>query len=513
MEHFKKIVLCLISISLFTLSIPPFHWNFLGWIAFVPFYIVIVKSKHRVSDGLLYGLIFGMILYGLAYVGIYKSLPLRIMGITVIILFQSFFYASHSYFVGLILKLVSKKYNQYLMILLNWVVLEFLSNKIFFGFSMYASMSQYENYSLLYLAQYMGMFGISFLVITVNLLIAHGYLMLREEKWNTNGIVKIGVIFMALIFILIGFEVNNQRIASKQIETSRQINVALLQGNVSDLDYKLGDRNFSYSDQLFAKYLRLSAQSLESSEVDLIIWPETSIHRYMLRLSEYRNRLLQFARDNQVAMLVGSQDFDEMGNQYNSVFLISSEGSLEGKYDKTRLFPFTEKAYTAARGELELLEWQELKLGINICFESNFPEHSAQLVRQGADLLCVLSNNGAFGLTRIPYFTSAFSIFRAVENRKYLIQVMNTGISQIITPMGVSLKRTKLFTEEVVHFQLPLKASGSTFYSLYGEFVWWILTIVFILITVSLWFRIKQNRRIDTLVNFLRTSKGEDNFV
>jgi len=56
------------------------------------------------------------------------------------------------------------------------------------------------------------------------------------------------------------------------------------------------------------------------------------------------------------------------------------------------------------------------------------------------------------------------SVLRAIENRRYLVRAANGGISTIITPLGITVKETKLFTKDVLVGEVSLQ-SDLTFYT------------------------------------------------
>jgi len=136
------------------------------------------------------------------------------------------------------------------------------------------------------------------------------------------------------------------------------------------------------------------------------------------------------------------------------------------------------------------------ELGILICYEGIFPEASRTYKKKGADLLVNITNDAWFGETSAPYQHLSMTVFRAVENRLYMVRSANTGISAIIDPTGRIVAQTKLF--ERTALRNPVKfLNGKTFYSVYGD--------VFVLICMTAlvcWTIISLRRRnVDTYRN------------
>jgi apolipoprotein N-acyltransferase len=71
-----------------------------------------------------------------------------------------------------------------------------------------------------------------------------------------------------------------------------------------------------------------------------------------------------------------------------------------------------------------------------ICFEDIFPELATQFVKRGAGFLVNITNDAWFRKSSSPYQHLAASVFRAVENRLFLVRAANTGVSAFINPVG-----------------------------------------------------------------------------
>ena len=84
------------------------------------------------------------------------------------------------------------------------------------------------------------------------------------------------------------------------------------------------------------------------------------------------------------------------------------------------------------------------RFGVLICFETVYPEFVRDLVNSGADFLTSITNDDWFGPTSGPYQHAVIPVFRAVENRIWIVRAANTGISEIINPNGRIIAKTKL---------------------------------------------------------------------
>jgi apolipoprotein N-acyltransferase len=90
-----------------------------------------------------------------------------------------------------------------------------------------------------------------------------------------------------------------------------------------------------------------------------------------------------------------------------------------------------------------------------------------------------ITNEARFGKTAAPYQLASMSIFRAVENRLFVIRCANTGVSCIIDPYGRIADRMKnekgedIFVRGIVTGSV-IPTDSKTIYSQYGD---WFLGI------------------------------------
>ena len=106
--------------------------------------------------------------------------------------------------------------------------------------------------------------------------------------------------------------------------------------------------------------------------------------------------------------------------------------------DKNNLTDNFSKEYA-----LKVFNFDKYRIGINICSENYYPYLSRELVLKGATLLTTHSNDAWCDGLSYPYQHFVLNIFRAIENRKYLVVSANTGISGVIAPTGTIIKQTK----------------------------------------------------------------------
>ncbi len=113
-----------------------------------------------------------------------------------------------------------------------------------------------------------------------------------------------------------------------------------------------------------------------------------------------------------------------------------------------------------------------------ICFESIFPDLVRKFARRGANLLVTISNDAWYGRSSEPFQIAAISRFRCIETRRSMARATNTGISQLVDPLGRTVKRSELFSTTWIIAELPL-LSQETFYVKHGDLFLAVVTLFY----------------------------------
>jgi apolipoprotein N-acyltransferase len=126
-----------------------------------------------------------------------------------------------------------------------------------------------------------------------------------------------------------------------------------------------------------------------------------------------------------------------------------------------------------------------------ICYESIYGAFVAEQCNKGAQLLCIITNDGWWGNTPGHRQHNQFASLRAIETRKYVVRSGNTGISSVWNSQGECIKQLGYDTKGVLTVKVPL-IKGKTFYVRFGDYLGWMSVVVF-LILVVIRFRIQKN--------------------
>src|SRR5271165_7172252 len=232
----------------------------------------------------------------------------------------------------------------------------------------------------------------------------------------------------------------------------------LVQGNVSE------DQEWTppAAEQMRESLVALSLEQALGGHPRIIVWPERPGPLYYYRDAALRNSVTELARLTGAWLLFGAVTETPQGGVLNSAVLLDPAGQFVDRYDKVNLVPFGEyvpKAFdfvnriTKEAGDfvpgsrLVVFPMGEHKLGTFICYESVFPAQVRQFVKQGADLLVNLSNDGYFGHTAARNQHLKIVRMRAVENRRWLLRATNDGITAVIDPVGRISESLPPYTE------------------------------------------------------------------
>lgn len=121
-------------------------------------------------------------------------------------------------------------------------------------------------------------------------------------------------------------------------------------------------------------------------------------------------------------------------------------------------------------------------IGTVICLESIYPDFVRQFTQNGANVLCILTNDGWFDGTPGPHQHFAIAQMRAVENRRAIARCANTGVSGFILPDGSPCSLLPVQSTHAVQYDVPL-FDGQTIYVQYGD---WFAKLCTLLAVLSL---------------------------
>ncbi len=363
-----------------------------------------------------------------------------------------------------------------------WTGLEYIRTYAFTGFGWGAlGYSQSENLTIIQIADISGVYGVSFLIVMVNGVLAQVWTAAVQRRRPPVVALGYAVFLVAAVFY---YGQKSVETVGQEMTNARKLSVSVVQGNIRQ-DVKWDQ---AFASRTVEKYIRLSEQALENTP-QLIIWPETALPFYYGLDRPLSDTVDRFIRSAATYFLIGSPAAIQTGDQvryYNRAYLLGPFAMVRATYDKHHLVPFgeyiplenylgflgkiTQQAGSFSMGEglFSPLVFGPDQAGVMICFEILFPGIASGFVQNGATLLTTITNDAWFGDSSAPHQHFAIAVFRAVENRRSLARAANTGISGIIYPDGTVVSQTRLFADAVVTEDVPL-LTCSSFYTVHGD--------------------------------------------
>ncbi|MFC1571703.1 apolipoprotein N-acyltransferase, partial [Candidatus Margulisiibacteriota bacterium] len=456
-EYFLPLISGILLVSAF----PYFNLSFLVWIALVPLLYIIQNKKSHVAfkAGFSTGFIFfgGLFYWLIAYNGVVPYL--------ILILYLAFCLAILSFLINKATNRRSFFINVFSPAII-WVSFEFISAFWPFNGFLWFSLAytQFRFLSLIQLSTITGIYGITFLILLVNSLLAL-YLTCYINKREVSPSLKSSSVAIILLLILsVGW--GHRELRGEQIKTEQKnVGISIIQGNVPYWLHAVASQNISYENIITERYLNIIEIAKEKKS-NLIILPEAIFPFDILGNSTKMGDLLKKLKNNHSYFLLSSYTHKN-NNKYNSAVLFDPDVEINSIYHKNHLVPFGE--YDLSSGSnYNPIATPFGKMGVLICFEAIFPRISRKMVRGGADILLNISNDAWFLNTSGPYQHGYISIFRAIENRRPLVRAANTGISMIIDPYGRIIKQTNISEECILEGTIN-SSNIRTFYALYGD--------------------------------------------
>lgn len=191
---------------------------------------------------------------------------------------------------------------------------------------------------------------------------------------------------------------------------------------------------------LFPEYFNapLMAKSNDLSESD-------AIRKLAEYTDEIRERFVNLAISHNINIITGSMPYKnpETGKLLNIGYLCHRDGRCE-MYEKLHVTPDEQKSWGLSGGKkLQAFETDCAKVGILICYDSEFPELSRVLASQGMQILFVpflTDTQNAYSRVRVC------SQARAIENECYVVIAGSVGNLPRVHNMDIQYAQSAVFT-------------------------------------------------------------------
>ncbi len=321
------------------------------------------------------------------------------------------------------------------------------------------------------IAEYVGVYGLSFAIGAVNVLV-----LLAITARYTSKRVRLAAATTAIVcaWMASGYALE---FGVWEIHKESGLRVLLVQPNEDPWD-KWSD---PYAQLATHQRLTDSAAGV-LGKPDLVVWSETAIPftiRHPRNIEEWV-RLRSWVDSSGFSLLTGyadlvvypkgaappsarlsEADHSVAFDMFNAAMVINPHQESVPVHRKSMLTPFAERLPFADQltFAMQWIEWgvgisawgkgqtrsplpvvgdwrKKDSIGVIICIESIYPEVAADLVRAGANILCVITNDAWYNGTWGPEQHFDIARMRAIEQRRSVLRCANSGITGVILPSG-----------------------------------------------------------------------------
>jgi apolipoprotein N-acyltransferase len=515
--HSYYLLLASLSAVLLTMAWQPIGWWFLSFIGFLPLLYLYERAKQKSHNG-----------WFLFYT--FLSLMLWNMGSTYWVANASLEGAIAAFVINSLLMslpwVLMQRYQERVgehraqwILITGWIAMELLhlNWEISWPWLVLGNVFSTQPHAVQWY-EYTGHMGGSLWIWWVNIHVFRYLRTIPSRSRVMNYSKALNLIFFQLFapFLLSWYVMENYQ------PSERPMKVLVVQPNIDPYRDKFG--GLSPVDQT-KKMLDIATEKMDSN-VRLVCFPETAlvggINEDQFGYEATTNLILSWMNQwPNTAVLTGADTyrFYEPGKKsptarlaednlyydsYNTAMFWSGLQQVDF-YHKSKLVPGVEKMpYPKLFGFLE-------KLAVNlggtsgslgsdpeakvfsldkfvsvapvICYESVYGEFVSTYVAKGAQLICIITNDGWWGNT--PGYRQHFDYarLRAIETRRYVARSANTGISGFIDDKGNIMSQTHWWNPDAQVATIQLN-QVETFYVKYGDWLakicaaWWLFQLI-----------------------------------
>lgn len=353
-------------------------------------------------------------------------------------------------------------------------------------------------------ADLVGSRGLSFWLVAIHTLIALIWLRRGAGDEGPRRVTATATALALLLILPIGYSL----VRWNTLELRPAATVGVVQPNVPE-HIKIDDRNEAARVAMATTDSIAAAWRAAGEDIDLVLLPESAIPWQLDAVPSrgweapqlYIDWWLRLGASLDADVALGALGVEDDGVDYqlfNSAFVSTPGAGRIGRYDKRFLVPVVERVpflppewfsgltYFGAFGVGEWSPPFEVETdlgtasyGIMICYESIFSPLSRHYRRSGADFLVNLTNDAWFGRDAWWSRSSALwqhpahLVMRAVESRMGVARSANTGVSELVDPLGRVTHATPLF-EPAAFVGDVLTTDTVTLYVRFGDVVGWL---------------------------------------
>lgn len=366
--------------------------------------------------------------------------------------------------------------------------------------------------------EFTGTSGGSLWILVVNILVFN---LIKNNNYELKQLAKpVGVIIIPIVvsFLILAFEPQSENLNQKTYKT------VIVQPNVDPYNEK-----FYFEPEIQLQNLLKQIAGKIDYTVDFLVLPETYLTENIAEGHENDSPSLHFLDDSllkkypQLTIITGANTVyiykpgetisatatkfskaNEYLDSYNTGMQLNHDGIVT--YHKSKLVPGVEKMpFPALFKPLESLAIdlggtmgslgtqtertvffnhnKQVGIAPVICYESVYPDYVADYIRNGANFIFILTNDGWWENTPGHKQHLTYAKLRAIETRREIARCANTGISCFITPYG-EIEQATPYWEEAVITKKMTPHNEQTFFVRFGDLISYSSSLLAILLVI-----------------------------
>ena len=353
--------------------------------------------------------------------------------------------------------------------------------------------------------EFTGVRGGSLWIILVNFAVFKAYGSYQNRRFRIMVPVALGILLLLLVPAFFSYQMycNFQK-------GEESVKIALIQPNLDPYTEKfVPEKQARHLEEFFK-----TADNILDDDTQYLLGPETLIVQQIDEenpsASPYYRQLVDFQEKHPgLNCLLGVHSYRKLdshippGSRFNrekgfyyeafNTALFLAPGADPQFYHKTKLVPIFERMpfvqYLSFLGKFSLelggyngtysnrqestnFESPDGSMSILpiLCFESVFGPYCAQNLTEKKGFICMITNDGWWKNTSGYRHHYNFSPIRAIECRRDLVRVANTGISAIIDARGMVMTQTPWWEKATLKGEVHLR-KGRTFFARHGDWL------------------------------------------
>ena len=367
--------------------------------------------------------------------------------------------------------------------------------------------SQVDNALVNQLAPWTGVYGISFVLVAVNALIAGGLLLdcRKVHRFSDRQIAGLaGVVLMCCGAL--GVTVSPVRPAASATAVLIQPNLDV--GNESrwnkpgEWEEHMAEFEKLANEQCKGYIAGIPQTGASNGEIIcppyethpvLIAWPESPAP-FDESDPRFQDSLRKIAQGAHAPIVTGGIGWtlnqpENEWDYFNSALVIGADGEKVGRYDKIHLVPFGEyvpfekllsfahkltgRVSKFTRGtDRKVFRLGGHRYGVFICYEAVFADEVRHFAQLGAEVLVNISDDGWYGDTSAAWQHLNMARMRAIENRRWILRDTNTGVTCVIDSYGVVRQSIPRHEIDALPAEFGFR-DDVTFYTEHGDVFGW----------------------------------------